>query len=168
MTHRQEAEQELEQGLEQEQAQQPERELDQDLEGCPLWDSSWLRALPGGTSIGARWGISAPKWGHTERHGEWWRSGARILLLSKLAGWTVGGAFRIVKAGQLLLLADLLKRRGCSAWLDRQGSRAQKCGILESDANDFSRWKEIDLFGQDKRGSQVRVKVMYKLLRSKR
>ena len=130
------------------------------------WEWSWLRALPGGISSGAP--ILAVKWGYIEWDGKQWRSRTRISLPSKQAGWTVGGAFGVVKAGQLVLLSGLLIEERCSAWLDRRESYAKSCGILEIGANDFSRWKKIDLFGQDKAGKQVRAKARYKLLRSQR
>ena len=45
--------------------------------------------------------------------------GKRNSLPSKRAGWTVLEVFRIVKVDQLLLVDQLRKRGGCSAWVER-------------------------------------------------
>ena len=61
----------------------------------------------------------------------------------------------------ITLLVDLTGERMLS--VNRKSaaarSRAQSWGILERCANNFSRWKQIDLFGQDKAGAQVAVEV---------
>ena len=91
----------------------------------------------------------APKREQAQERGAEWQAyhGEQegIPLPSKRAGWTVGGAFRIVKCGLTSqLLASL--QGGCSAWVDRQRryvrsrdwSREKSCGILERCAIDFS------------------------------